>query len=148
MLKPVTPLLADDNWGNLMAVLPDKTHEAGGGIYYHADCKRNWHLARLTEDVGDPRSYKWISTVPLAKMWEQLNVATSFMTTQIWILNVGDLKMLETPLEWFMDIAYDSKALPRDSLIPWLKRRSKRDFEMDDPSAEETAKVIAEYSVS
>jgi len=81
-------------------------------------------------------------------MWEQLNVATSFETTQIWILNVGDLKMLETPLEWFMDIAYDSKALPRDSLIPWLKRRSKRDFEMNDPSAEEAAKVIAEYSVS
>lgn len=105
-------------------------------------------MARLTEDVGDPRSYKWISTVPLAKMWEQLNVATSFETTQIWILNVGDLKMLETPLEWFMDIAYDSKALPRDSLIPWLKRRSKRDFEMNDPSAEEAAKVIAEYSVS
>ena len=37
-LTSVTPLLADDNWGNLMAVMPDKTHQAGGGIYYHADC--------------------------------------------------------------------------------------------------------------
>ena len=101
----------------------------------------------LTQDVGDPRSYKWISTVPLAKMWEQLNVATSFETTQIWMLNVGDLKMLETPLEWFMDIAYDSSALNRDSLVPWLTRRSKRDFAMDDETAEKAAKLIAEYSV-
>ena len=38
-LMTVTPLLADDNWGNLMAVMPDKNHQAGGGIYYHADCE-------------------------------------------------------------------------------------------------------------
>lgn len=31
----VTILLADDNWGNLMAVLPwGDNHTAGGGIYY------------------------------------------------------------------------------------------------------------------
>ncbi len=36
----VTPLLGDDNWGNLMAVMPEgKDHPAGGGIYYHADCE-------------------------------------------------------------------------------------------------------------
>ncbi len=69
----VTPLLADDNWGNLMAVLP-KAHEAGGGIYYHADCTCSLlpsphHPVTSTDeiDVGDPRSYKWINTVPLAK---------------------------------------------------------------------------------
>jgi len=36
----VTPILADDNWGNLMAVLPNDTeYKSGGGIYYHADCE-------------------------------------------------------------------------------------------------------------
>lgn len=36
----VTPLLADDNWGNLMAVMPPgSNHTAGGGVYYHADCE-------------------------------------------------------------------------------------------------------------
>ena len=55
----VTPLLSDDNWGNLMALMPQtedgKKHKAGGGIYYHADY------------VGDPRNYKWLNTVSLAK---------------------------------------------------------------------------------
>lgn len=37
-LMAVVPMLADDNWGNLMAVMPEKGHKAGGGIYYHADC--------------------------------------------------------------------------------------------------------------
>jgi len=38
-LMAVTPLLADDNWGNLIAVMPDEKHPGGGGIYYHVDCK-------------------------------------------------------------------------------------------------------------
>ena len=54
--QDVTPLLSDDNWGNLMAIMPEgKGHKAGGGIYYHADY------------VGDPRDYKWLNTVSLAK---------------------------------------------------------------------------------
>ena len=57
----VTPLLSDDNWGNLMAVMPDGKHKAGGGIYYHADY------------VGDPRNYKWLNTVSLAKSKWQLS---------------------------------------------------------------------------
>jgi hypothetical protein len=36
----VTALLAEDNWGNLVAVMPwGSNHSAGGGIYYHADCE-------------------------------------------------------------------------------------------------------------
>ena len=32
-------MLADDNWGNLMAVVPKGKHPAGGGVYYHVDCE-------------------------------------------------------------------------------------------------------------
>lgn len=40
MSSTVTSLLADDNWGNLMAVLPDdRRSPGGGGVYYHADCR-------------------------------------------------------------------------------------------------------------
>ena len=35
----VSILFADDNWGNIMSVLPSgKEHKAGAGIYYHVDC--------------------------------------------------------------------------------------------------------------
>lgn len=71
-LMIVTPLLADDNWGNLIAVMPDGKHPGGGGIYYHVDCEfyqaETW---RLTVDVGDPRNYKWINTASLPKSESQ-----------------------------------------------------------------------------
>ncbi|BEI93530.1 uncharacterized protein CcaverHIS019_0511580 [Cutaneotrichosporon cavernicola] len=141
----VTPLLSDDNWGNLMAVLPeDKEYKSGGGIYYHADY------------VGDPRDYKWINTVPLAKskppgdvadaVWEQLNVALAFKTDEIWILNVGDLKMLEVPLEYFLDMAYDAGRWPRISLEEYLSLRAERDFGAG-KLAGEIADIMARYSV-
>ena len=42
----VTALLADDNWGNLQAVMPtDRDHAGGGGIYYHADCESCYPLS-------------------------------------------------------------------------------------------------------
>jgi hypothetical protein len=45
LIIAVIELLAEDNWGNLVAVLPwGDNHTAGGGIYYHADCEyiRPW----------------------------------------------------------------------------------------------------------
>jgi hypothetical protein len=40
LIIAVIELLAEDNWGNLVAVLPwGDNHTAGGGIYYHADCE-------------------------------------------------------------------------------------------------------------
>lgn len=37
----VTVLFADDNYGNIMSVLPPERqgHKAGAGIYYHVDCE-------------------------------------------------------------------------------------------------------------
>ncbi|KAL7425257.1 hypothetical protein Q5752_000945 [Cryptotrichosporon argae] len=130
----VTALLCDDNWGNLMAVLPaGRVSSGGGGIYYHADY------------VGDPRSYKWTNTVPLAKMWEQLTVAHTFRTDKIWICNVGDLKNLETPLEYFMDLGYDLGRWGRDSLLAYLREKAERDFGLEDGT--ETAEIMAKYSI-
>jgi hypothetical protein len=112
-------------------------------------------------DVGDPRDYKWTNTVPLAKsafthmlgslilivVWEQLNIARSFKTDRIWICNVGDLKVLETPLELFMSLAYDFDAVPRDGLKVYLAGKARRDYG-EDVDAEEVADIIATYSVS
>ena len=86
--------------------------------------------------------------VELTTVWEQLNVAKSFNTTQIWILNIGDLKLLETPLELFMDLAYDSSEFGRNSLVPWLARCAERDFGVSRGKAEVIGEIQAEYSVS
>jgi len=40
VLMTVTILFADDNWGNIVTVLPPgDTHAAGAGLYYHVDCE-------------------------------------------------------------------------------------------------------------
>ena len=130
----VTIMLSDDNWGNIMATPRQGIkHPAGAGLYYHA------------EYVGVPRAYKWINTISLSKMWEQLDIARSFDIDQIWILNVGDLKLTEIPLDYFLSIAYDVDRWGRNSVTPWLKEWAARDFGTE--FAEEVAWVFGTFSV-
>lgn len=72
-------------------------------------------------------------------------MALSFEMTEIWILNVGDLKFLETPLEYFLSIAYDGKPNPRGSMVSWLKTIATRDY--GPQHAGEVAEIMALYSV-
>lgn len=97
VLNDVTIMLSDDNFGN-MRTLPleeDRARRAGWGIYYHFD----YH--------GGPRSYEWVNTTPLEKVWEQMTMAYDYGIRDIWIVNVGDLKPNELPLSYFMELAYN-----------------------------------------
>jgi hypothetical protein len=80
----VTILWSDDNSGNIQRLpIPSEVNRVGNsGVYYHFDY------------VGDPRNYKWINTIQLSKTWQQMHLAHEKNATQIWIVNVGDLKPL------------------------------------------------------
>ena len=93
----VTLLWSDDNWGNLRRLpTPEERRRSGGaGIYYHFDY------------VGAPRSYKWLNTNYLPKIWEQMNLAWQYGATRIWVVNVGDLKPMEFPISFFLDMAWN-----------------------------------------
>jgi hypothetical protein len=113
----VTLLLCDDNWGNVRK-LPkpgDKPRAGGYGMYYHFDY------------VGGPRNYKWVNTNPITKAWEQLHLTYEYGVDRIWIVNVGDLKPLEFPIEFFMDYAWNPKSFSPDNLgaytISWAARQ-------------------------
>ena len=43
---------------------------------------------------------------PAQNMWEQLSLAYEYGIDRMWILNVGDLKPMEYPIQLFMDMAY------------------------------------------
>lgn len=91
-------LLCDDNWGNVRRVpLTDKEkkHKGGWGLYYHVDY------------VGAPRNSKWLNVTPAQNMWEQLSLASQYGIDKMWILNVGDLKPMEYPIQLFMDMAWN-----------------------------------------
>lgn len=90
-------LLAEDNYGNLRT-LPneeDRNRAGGWGMYYHFDYN------------GAPASYQWTQTFQLQKVWEQMSMAYDYGVKDIWIVNAGDLKPMEMPISFFLDMAYD-----------------------------------------
>lgn len=97
VLDDVTIMLSEDNFANTrtLPTAGEKNRKAGWGMYYHFD----YH--------GGPRSYEWVNTVPLNKVWEQMSQAYDYGVKNIWIVNVGDLKPMELPTSYFMDLAYD-----------------------------------------
>ncbi|MDO4197223.1 MAG: glycosyl hydrolase 115 family protein, partial [Prevotellaceae bacterium] len=92
----VIMLLCDDNWGNVRRVPNAKEckHPGGWGLYYHVDY------------VGAPRNSKVLNCTPIQNMWEQLSLAYENGIDKLWILNVGDLKPMEYPIQLFLDLAW------------------------------------------
>ena len=97
-------LLCDDNWGNVRRVpnALERKHKGGWGLYYHVDY------------VGAPRNSKWLNVTPSQNMWEQLSLAYNNGIDRMWILNVGDLKPMEYPIQLFMDMAWKPGAVSVD----------------------------------
>lgn len=129
----VTVMFSDDNFGNLRK-LPnpaDLPWEAGYGIYYHLDY------------VGGPRSYKWADATLLPNLWEQLNLAYTRGADRMWMLNVGDMKGNETPLEFFLDYAKDPQKLPASAIGNWEKQWAIQQF--GEGRADGIAAIIHEY---
>ena len=96
----VIMLLCDDNWGDIRRVpntVKERRHPGGWGMYYHVDY------------VGAPRNSKWINVTQTQQMFEQLSLAYDFGIEKMWILNVGDLKPMEYPIQLFMDMAWNPK---------------------------------------
>jgi hypothetical protein len=90
-------MLCDDNWGNVRRVptTKDLKHPGGWGLYYHVDY------------VGAPRNTKWLNVTPTQNMYEQLSLAYNHGIQKLWILNVGDLKPMEYPIQFFLDMAWN-----------------------------------------
>ena len=129
----VTLLWCDDNWGNIRRLpTPEERKRSGGaGIYYHFDY------------VGDPRNYKWINTNPIAKVWEQMNLALAYDATRIWIVNVGDLKPMEFPIEFFLTFARNPERWGKDQTQEFTRLWAEREFGA--AHANEIADLVTTY---
>jgi hypothetical protein len=114
----VTLLWCDDNWGNLRRLpTPDERKRPGGaGIYYHFDY------------VGGPRNYKWLNTYSITKVWEQMNLALEYGADRIWVVNVGDLKPMEFPIEFFLSMAHSPERWGKDNLEEFTQMWAAREF--------------------
>ncbi len=132
--EDVTLLWCDDNWGNIRR-LPtgeERKRPGGAGIYYHFDY------------VGGPRSYKWINTNPLPKIWQQMSLARAYGADRIWVVNVGDLKPMEFPIEFFLALARDPDRWGKDSLDEFARLWAAREF--GEEHATEIARLMERYA--
>ncbi|MHB9055108.1 MAG: glycosyl hydrolase 115 family protein [Paludibacteraceae bacterium] len=130
----VTLLLCDDNWGNVRK-LPDpalKPRKGGFGMYYHFDY------------VGGPRNYKWINVSQTQRIWEQMNLTFSHGVNKLWIVNVGDLKPMEYPISFFLDMAWNPAQFNSQNLLQHTKKWSAEQF--CEKYAEESARLIDTYT--
>jgi len=130
----VTLLWSDDNWGNIRRLPTAKERErsGGAGVYYHFDY------------VGGPRSYRRINTIPIAKIWEQMNLAYQYNARKIWITNVGDLKPMELPTDFFLKMAWDPTQFSANSLSDYLVSWATQQF--GEQYALQIAKLIQGYT--
>jgi hypothetical protein len=130
----VTLLWAEDNWGDVrrLPTAEERKRSGGAGIYYHFD----YH--------GGPRSYQWINTSPIPKIWDQMSLAKQYGADRIWIVNVGHFKGYEFPLEYFMHLAWDTSKWTNDNLQQYTRLWAEREFGA--AHAKEIADIITTYT--
>ena len=129
----VTLLFADDNWGQIRR-LPTKDFDRPGGygVYYHFDY------------VGGPRNYKWLNTVQIEKVWQQMDLAYRRHAREMWIVNVGDIKPMEYPLDFFLDMAWDPEAMTSEALEAYPRNWAEEQF--GEGVAAEIGDLLTTYS--
>ena len=130
----ITLLWSDDNWGNIRRLpTPDENKRSGGsGVYYHFD----YH--------GGPRSYEWINTNPIAKIWDQMSLAKQYGADRIWIVNVGHFKGYELPMEYFMSLAWNTNKWTNSNINEYTRLWVTREF--GSTYANEITEIISKYT--
>jgi hypothetical protein len=130
----VTLLLCDDNWGNIRKLpkLTDKPRSGGYGIYYHLDY------------VGGPRNYKWLNTNQISRVWEQMHLAYEYGVKRIWIINVGDIKPMEFPINFFLDYAWNPEKWPAERLPEYTRLWAEEQFGAE--HSQEIADILTTYT--
>ena len=137
-LEGVTLMLCEDNFGNMRA-LPGKeerSRKGGFGMYFHLD----YH--------GGPCSYEWVASTPVMKIWEQMSMAYEYGIRDVWMVNAGDVKFQEYPLNFFMDMAYDFETRRRKEAVAGYARQwTKKQFGTYTTSKEQEkiAWILEEY---
>ena len=130
----VTLLFCDNNWGYIRRKGRDfeRKRKGGLGLYYHIDMN------------GGPWNDRWINTTTIPKLREQLHLAYASGIDRIWIINVGDLKPKEVPIDFIMHYAWNPDAINPGDEQAYLEEFTKSVFGED--FAAETADIIAKYT--
>lgn len=130
----VTLLFCDNNWGYIRRIGTDNERKRKGGLgmYYHIDMN------------GGPWNDRWVNTTTIPKLREQLNLAYRTGIDRIWIINVGDLKPKEVPIDFIMNYAWNPDAVKPGDEKTYLENFARSIF--GEANAADIADIIAKYS--
>lgn len=129
----VTLLFCDNNWGYVRRTGPEseRQRKGGMGLYYHIDMN------------GGPWNDRWVNTSPIPKLREQLNLAYQSGLDRIWIINVGDLKPKELPIDFIMHYAWNPDAVQPGDERGYVHKWAASIF--GDDLAEEVTDILVKY---
>lgn len=130
----VTLLFCDNNWGYVRRIGKESARDRKGGmgLYYHIDMN------------GGPWNDRWINTTTIPKLREQLNLAYRTGLDRIWIINVGDLKPKEIPIDFIMHYAWNPDSVRPGDEFAYLQDFAARAFGPEYSC--DIADIIAKYS--
>ena len=57
-----------------------------------------------------------------------MNLAYEYGSDRIWIVNVGDLKPMQFPIEFFLTLAWNPKRWPKEAIADYTRMWAKREF--------------------
>ena len=130
----VTLMLCDDNWGNVrkLPALDAAPRSGGYGMYYHFDY------------VGAPRNSKWINITQVERTWEQMELCYNYGIREIWVVNVGDFKPMEYPIDFWFRLAWDPESFGVEDIHAHAVSFCAQQF--GEEYAEEAARIIETYT--
>lgn len=126
-------LFCDNNWGYIRRCGPlkEKNRKGGMGLYYHIDMN------------GGPCNDRWINTSPIPKLREQFNLAYQTGIDDLWIVNVGDLKPKELPIDFIIRYAWDPNSISASQVDEYTLEWAAQNF--GDKLAEDVADIVTKY---
>ena len=98
--EDLTLVLVNDNHSRTRTLptkkMRDERYEQGGlGMYYHFDYN------------GSPRSFRWVNSIQMEKVRDEMTTAYEYGVDRIWVVNVGDLKFNEMPINYWFKLGTD-----------------------------------------
>lgn len=114
-----------------MGPLKERNRRGGMGIYYHIDMN------------GGPWNDRWVNTSPIPKLREQFHLAYETGIDDLWIVNVGDLKPKELPIDFILRYAWDPDAIPADRTDDYLRAWAGENF--GEAHADAVAALVSAY---
>ena len=127
----VTLLWCDDNWGNIRRLPTAEERKRGRRLRHLLPLRLRRRAAQLQVAQHDPDR---------RRSGSRCTWPARYGADRIWIVNVGDIKPMEFPIQFFLDYAWDPERWPAERLAEYTRAWAEREFGAE--HAAEIAEIV------